>query len=329
MGMHLECLARDGETVLRRALECALGPALAETEFERERRIALDEIVAERDDLATLAFHAAAAKLYGSHPYGRRRRGTVETLRGLDSGDLRRLWRDGYPIGRATIGLCGDFDPHTTVELLDSIIGRRPPVGPLARLPGRAPKRPVDDKPIRIHRAREQAHVVLAWPGLVIGDPRTATLEVLATILGGQAGRLFAALREDEGLVYHVSASTSEGIDAGHVSFYAAASQDKLTRACEALERERSRICREPPTPVELERARAWILGQSEASLQRRSRVASLLAFNEMFGLGHEEHLKHAEKIRAVDAAGVQQLARTLLRSDRQVTAIVAGRSRG
>ena len=98
------------------ALGCALGPALAETEFERERRIALDELVAERDDLATLAFHAAAAKLYGNHPYGRRRRGTADSLRGLDSGDLRRLWQGGYPIGRASIGLCGDFDPHATVE---------------------------------------------------------------------------------------------------------------------------------------------------------------------------------------------------------------------
>jgi predicted Zn-dependent peptidase len=110
------------------------------------------------------------------------------------------------------------------------------------------------------------------------------------------------------------------------VSFYAAASQDKLGRARAALDRERVRICAEPPTTTELERAQAWILGQSEASLQRRSRVASLLAFNEMFGLGHDEHLRHAAKIRAVDAAAVQELARTLLRSDRQVTAIVAAR---
>jgi zinc protease len=327
MGMHLECLARDGETVLRRALECAMGPALADVEVDRERRIALDELVAERDDLATLAYHAASAKLYGSHPYGRRRRGTAESLKNLTSGDLRRMWREGYPIGRACVGLCGDFDPHAMVELLDAVIGRLDPPPALERLPGRAPKRP-DCTPVRIHRAREQAHIVLAWPGIVIGDPRSPTLEVLTTILGGQAGRLFAALREEEGLVYQVSASSSEGIDAGHVSFYAAASQDKLARARSALERERKRICDEPPTPDELERARAWILGQSDAALQRRSRVSSLLAFNEMYGLGYEEHLRHAAKIRAVDARAVQALACELFRADRQVTAIVAGKSR-
>lgn len=328
MGMHLESLARDGETVLRRALECAMAPAFADTEFERERRIALDELVAEKDDLATLAYHAAAAKLYGEHPYGRRRRGTAESLAALGSDDLRRLWRDRYPLGRACIGLCGDFDPRAMLELVDAVIGRQPEPGPLDRLPGRAPRRPSDLAPVRIHRAREQAHVVLAWPGLVIGDPRSPVMEVLTTILGGQAGRLFTALREDEGLVYHVSASSSEGIDAGHVSFYAAASQDKLARARAALERERKRICDELPTSEELERAQASIIGQSDAALQRRSRVASLLAYNEMYGLGHDDHLRHPAKIRAVDAKAVQALARAIFRPDRQVTAIVAGRKR-
>lgn len=328
MGMHLEALARDGETVLRRALECALAPAFADLEFERERAIALDELVAEKDDLATLAYHAAAARLYGDHPYGRRRRGSAESLGALASDDLRRLWRDRYPMGRACVGLCGDFDPQAMLELVDAAIGRLPRPGPLDRLPGRAPRRPADLAPVRIHRAREQAHVVLAWPGLVIGDPRAATMEVLTTILGGQAGRLFTALREDEGLVYHVSASSSEGIDAGHVSFYAAASQDKLVRARAALERERKRICDELPTVEEIERAQAWILGQSDAALQRRSRVASLLAFNEMYGLGHDDHLRHPARIRAVDAKAIQSLARAIFRPDRQVTAIVAGKKR-
>ncbi len=325
---RLEALARDGETVLRRALECAMAPAFADTEFERERRIALDELVAEKDDLATLAYHAAAARLYGDHPYGRRRRGTAESLGALTSDELRRLWHARYPIGRACVALCGDFDPRAMLELLDAVIGRMPKPGPLDRLPGRAPKRPTDITPIRIHRAREQAHVVLAWPGLVIGDPRNTTMEVLTTILGGQAGRLFTALREDEGLVYHVSASSSEGIDAGGVSFYAAASQDKLARARAALERERTRICDEPPTTEEVERAQAWILGQSDAALQRRSRVASLLAFNEIYGLGHDEHLRHPARVRAVDAKAVQALAREIFRPDRQVTAIVAGKKR-
>jgi zinc protease len=303
-----------------------MAPALAQTEFEREQRIALDGLVAERDDLATLVYHAAAGTLYGAHPYGRRRRGTAQSLRALDSDDLRRLWREGYPIERACIGLCGDFDPEATIELLDAVIGRGPSAsGPRAPWPVRGKWRPRAGQ-VRMHRAREQAHIVLAWPGLVIGDPRGPTLEVLTTILGGQAGRLFAALREEEGLVYHVSASSTEGIDAGHVSFYAAAAQDKLARARLALERERARICAEPPTIDELERAKAWIVGQSDAALQRRSRIASLLAFNEVYGLGYAEHLRHSAKIEAVDARGVQTLARALLRPDRQVTAIVAAR---
>lgn len=143
-------------------------------------------------------------------------------------------------------------------------------------------------------------------------------------ILGGQVGRLFTALREEQGLVYHVSASSTEGLDAGHVAFYAATSPDKLVRAREALERERARICREPIAALELERAQAYLVGQAEAALQRRGRIASSMAFNEIYGLGYAAHLAYARRIEAVRATDVTALARALLQPSRQITAIVA-----
>ncbi|MBC8068504.1 MAG: insulinase family protein, partial [Deltaproteobacteria bacterium] len=178
---------------------------------------------------------------------------------------------------------------------------------------------------LRVRRRREQAHLVMAWPGLTLADPRLPAMEVLSTILGGQAGRLFVALREDEGLVYHTSASSSEGIDAGHVAFYAATSPDKLVRARAALERERERICAAPVGAIELERAQAWLIGQTEAALQRRGRVASLLAFDEVYGLGYAAHLRYAERVARVRAADVLALARELLRPARQITVTVSG----
>jgi zinc protease len=167
--------------------------------------------------------------------------------------------------------------------------------------------------------------VVMAWPGLTLADPRVPTMEVLTSVLGGQAGRLFVALREDEGLVYHTAASSSEGLDAGHVAFYAASSPDKLVRAEAALERERARIFDEPATAVELDRAKAWLVGQAEAALQRRGRVASLLAFDEVYGLGYAAHRRYAQRIDRVKAADVLALARALLHPTRRITTIVSG----
>jgi zinc protease len=132
-------------------------------------------------------------------------------------------------------------------------------------------------------------------------------------------------MREEEGLVYHVSAASTEGIDCGHVAFYAATSQDKLARAREVLERERIKLCREPIPRDEVERAQAWLVGQGDAALQRRGRVASLLAFNEVYGLGHAAHFAYARRIEAVRPRDVTALANAILRPDRLVTSIVAG----
>lgn len=323
--LHFECLARDGEVVLDRLLECAMRPRFAADELVNERRIALDDLKAERDDLAGLAFQAASAALYGTHPYGRRRRGTADTIARIDAALLHRLWRERYPIGRACLGLCGAFDPEAIAALLDdrlSAEGPPPPSFVLEGAPPRAIRRPVR---VRVRRRKEQAHVVMAWPGLTLGDPRVPAMEVLSSVLGGQAGRLFVALREDEGLVYHTSASSTEGLDAGHVAFYAASSPDKLVRAQAALERERAKICEHVADRVELERAKAWLVGQADAALQRRGRVASLLAFDEIYGLGYAAHRRYAQRIERVTAAQVHALAQALLVPSRQITVVVSG----
>ncbi len=323
--LHFECLAKDGEVVLDRMLECAMRPRFAADELVNERRIALDDLRAERDDLAGLAFQAASAAIYGKHPYGRRRRGTAETLPRIDAAVLHGLWRERYPIGRACLGLCGDFDPAAITELLAARLAEQTTPPPAFELDGPRPPALRRPQTLRVRRRREQAHVVMAWPGLTLGDPLVPTMEVLTSILGGQAGRLFVALREEEGLVYHTSASSSEGLDAGHVAFYAASSPDKLVRAKAALERERDRICAERATAEELERAQAWLIGQADAALQRRGRVASLLAFDETYGLGYAAHLRYAERIARVSAADVHALARRVLQATRQVTVVVSG----
>lgn len=323
VGLHFECLAPDRALLLRRLIECARVPRFADDELTNERRLAIEELAADRDDLAGLAFQAAAERLYGAHAYGRRRRGTPQTLAAVDRAALRKLWRTHYPVGRACLALCGDFDPAEIVDLLEGLEGDASAPPSRTRWPGPRP-RLAERRSHRVRRSREQAHVVHAWPGLTLSDPRVWAMEVLTTVLGGQAGRLFAALREDEPLVYHVSASSSEGLDAGHVAFYAATSPDKLARTHAALERERRRVCGGDVRVDEVERAQAYLIGQAEAALQRRGRIASMMAFNEIYGLGYAAHHDYAARIEAVRVADLVQLARTLLRDDKQVTITVA-----
>lgn len=324
MGLHFECLAPHVTTVVRRGLECVLGPKFEQGELDEERRVALEELHGEQDDMATQAFRAAYEELYRGHPFRWRRRGTAQSLRRMTTARLHRLWQRDYPPGRMVLGLAGDVDPEGIIGLVEALLEHGEPPPPMPAFPGGPPRYPARPRSRSIHRVREQAQIVLAHPGLTLADPRTPILDVLDTILGGQAGRLFTTLREEQGLVYHVSASSTEGLDAGHVAVYAATSQDKVDQALQAIREQLERIVEEAPERSELERAKAWLVGQYEAAMQRRSRIASQMAFDEVYGVGRDAYRRYPRRIAAVKAPEVLSLAQELLDPRRRVTVIVS-----
>ncbi len=326
VGLQTESLSEHLSTVLARAIECASDPSFSPEELDEARRIALADLEADADDLGHLAYREMLAALYGRHAHGRDLRGTQETLPRLDHPKIARNWARNYPLGRAVLALAGDFDLELVLAELDELLERHADAEvpePMPAWPGGPPKWP--SKPVEriIEREREQGHIVIGFPGLRLGDPAGAALDVLCSVLGGQAGRLFEVLREREGLVYQVGASSSEHLDSGHLVFYAAASQDKLDAARAAIEREIERITAESVDEAELERAKRWLIGQFESGLQRRSRVASRMVFGEVYGLGANYYLRYPERVVAVERADLLGLAKQLFDRRRQVTVTV------
>lgn len=326
VGLQTESLSQHLSTVLARAIECATDPSFAPEELDEARRIALADLDADADDIGHVAYREMLAALYGRHPHGRDLRGTPATLLRLDHAKVARNWARHYPLGRAVLALAGDFDLDVALAELDELLERYADADlpePSPAWPGGPPKWP--GKPLEriLEREREQGHIVIGFPGLRLGDPQCAALDVLTAVLGGQAGRLFEVLREREGLVYQVGANSSEHLDGGHVVFYAAASQDKLIAARAAIERELERILAEPITEAELERAKSWLIGQFESGLQRRSRVASRMVFGEVYGLGADYYLRYPERVSAVQRGELLGLAKRLFDRRRQVTVTV------
>lgn len=322
-GLHFECMAGSVPMVLQRTLECGLAPTFAPRELDEERRVALQELEAELDDPSKLAFGRALERLFDGHPFRLRRQGTEASLAAMSSARLRRAWAHWYPIGGAVLVLAGDVDAGAVMGVLESMLADVPAAPPLPAWPGGPPRYPQRSVELRLPLTREQAHLVVAFPGLTFTDPAGPTLDVLVALLGGQAGRLFLALREAEGLVYHVSANSHEGLDAGEITFYAASGPDRLPRARKVLEAELERVCTERVGDEELERAKAMLVGQHAIGLERHGRVASLLAFNEAYGLGRHQHLRYRARVERVTANALRALARRVLDSRRRVVSIV------
>jgi zinc protease len=224
-----------------------------------------------------------------------------------------------------TLAIVGDVDPARVRAKVHALFAVRrdgerlpPPEVPVE------PPRPAGG-PEQVFKFlnKQQAHIVVGFPGTTIAHPDRFALEVLATILSGQGGRLFVELRDRRALAYRISAFSLEGVDPGYFAVYLATSPQNLDEAVAGIRAELARVVEQPIARAELERAKRYLVGAHEISLQRRAALASSLAFHEAYGLGYGEYRRYAPGILAVTAQDVQRVARAHLDWGRAVVAVV------
>ena len=75
------------------------------------------------------------------------------------------------------------------------------------------------------------------------------------------------------------------------------------------IQEELAKIREKSVTKQELERAKKYLVGTHEISLQRRAALASTLAFHQCYGQGWDEYKRYAPSILAVTAADVLVMA--------------------
>ena len=148
-------------------------------------------------------------------------------------------------------------------------------------------------------------------------------LDVMNAVLSGQGGRLFLELRDRQSLAYTVSTQIYDGMERGYISVYMGTDPEKLDVAIEGIRKELERLINQPITRQELERAKRYLIGTYALDMQRNSTIGAMMAYDEIYGLGYDDHLKYAQGIDKVGIDEVQHLAKKYLRLDRSVTSIV------
>jgi zinc protease len=302
--------------------ECLLEPAFPEEELEHERHLLLQEIAARDDRPATLAFELFARTLFEHHPYRLPQQGERPTVERLTVEQLRRYHAQHLDPSQMVLAVIGDVHVDDVLKRSRALFGAAggeglpPPV--VAREPAPAERR-------RAHRplSKSQTHLVLGFQGLTVDDPDRHALEVLSTVLSGMGGRLFTELRDKRSMAYSVTSMAVEGVDPGYFAVYIGTSADKREAAEAGIEVELRKILEAPVAPVELDRARAHLIGTHEIGLQRNASRAALLALDTTYGLGLDNFENYDAHIAAVTAEDVQRVAARVLRLDHSALAVV------
>ena len=329
-GVAGEWLASAWQPGLALLADCILEPALPSAELTRERRLLIDDQVAQRASPSQAAFRLFSEALYGGHPYARDVLGTADSVAGLTRAELARFYRARYPVAGLTLAIVGDIELDDVVAAVTRRFGGVARGEPAASDPAPDPavtalpgERSASEREVYRYLDRAQAHLVVGFPGATVDAPDRFALEVLVAILGGQGGRLFAELRDKQALTYRVSAHSVEGVDPGFVAIYLACAPDKLTAAVAGVRDELARLRADGVTPAELARAQSSLIGSHQIAMQRRSAIANAMAYHEAYGLGWQAWAGYDAQIRAVTPAAITAAAAAYLRDDRAITATV------
>jgi zinc protease len=113
-----------------------------------------------------------------------------------------------------------------------------------------------------------------------------------------------------------------EGIDCGYFGAYIGCSPEKVTKALSMLREEFRKVSETPISQAELERAKKFLIGRHHIDLQRNSAICSSVLFDEIYGIPHDETFHFAEKVGAITASDVLQIAQSLF-SQKEIVSLI------
>lgn len=304
---------------------CLLESTFLPEELEKERRTQIEDIASRLDNSSAMAFDMFAAALYEQHPYAMPSIGTNESVSKMTREDVLAAYRTQLRPDQLTIAIVGAVDVARTIDRVEKRIGSakaHADAGKFVRPP--RVSGPTSSKSLRQTKEKEQAHLVLGFMGAAMDDERRFTLDVLSSVLGGQAGRLFLELRDKQSLAYSVSAFSLEGLDPGYFAVYIGTAPEKLEVAERGIREELKKVLDTEISHAEIQRAQRYLIGSHEIALQRAGARCSTMALNEAYGIGYDEYTKYADRIQAVTAKKVRDVAKEIIRLDVAIRAIIA-----
>ena len=303
---------------------------LDEDEFLKEVEVVKEERRLRTDDKPTgLLYERFNAMAYTNSPYRQPIIGWMEDLDSMTIDDLRSWYRTWYAPNNATLVVVGDVDANEVFKLAKEYFSALA----IVDLPERKPRHEAEQFGVQRMTMRLPAEI----PTLIMGykvpvllnaesPSETYALEVLAGLLdGGDSARLTKNLVRGEQLA--TSAGAGYSLYARHEDLFtfSVIPADGVTveQLEEAIKNEIEAIKNTPPEQKEMDRVIAQVLAASvyeqDSSFYRAMQIGIL----ETVGLGWQTKDKYIEKVKAVTAEQVQQVAKKYLVDKRLSVAVL------
>lgn len=264
--------------------------------------------------------------LYGSHPYGLRGSGEIESVAAMQRKDLVDFYQSRYVASGAVVAIMGDVS-RTEAAAIAEALTKDLPAG--KNQSGIATAPPAVTAPLaetrRIAHPATQSHILLAYPGLRRDDPDYIPLFVGNYVLGGGGfvSRLLDEIRQKRGLAYSAHSYFSPLRQAGP---FVVGLQTKKEQADEALGLTRKVLAdfvADGPTQKELLAAKQNIIGGFPLRIDSNAKIMGYLSLIGFYNLPLTYLDDFVQAVDKVTVAQIKDAFQRRIKPEGMVTVVV------
>jgi len=303
---------------------------LSPKEFAKEIKVVMEERrMRTEDNPQALVYENMMATTYKVHPYHHPIIGWMSDLETMTADDARDWYRRWYAPNNAALVVVGDVKPEEVLKLAERYFGKIRP----AALPPRKPQTEPDQRGIKRVAVKAPAklpYLAMGYHTPTLRDPGKDgdpyALEVLAGVLDGHASaRLNQALVREQ----QIAVSAGAGYDLisrGPSMFMLEGSPAEGKSVAEletALREQIEKIKRDGVTEEELQRVKAQVIAAQVYQRDSMFYQAMLIGEVETAGLPLNTLETRLEKLKAVTARQVQEVAQKYLVDDHLTVAVL------
>lgn len=270
---------KDSFELLTEMIQNSIFP---EDEFEKEKGVAIQEILEAEDTPDDNAFETFYQGVYPRNGLGYPVGGQVEPVSAMVRDEVFQFYKSHYSPDNLVLAAAGKVEHHALVELANEAFKFFPP---------RPPRDYQLAQPhfLTLHSQKNnaslnQVYLILGFEAFAITSPLRYPCMIFNDILGaGMSSRLFQKIREEKGLAYTVSSFTDVYLDCGIQLIYSVVEPDKVSECLDAIKKELLLLKNNGISDAELTRARDSIKSSIILSLESNTAKMRFNVNNELF----------------------------------------------
>lgn len=244
-------------------------------EIERERKVVVEEMNLYRDDPARHVYDMVGPLLWPNNPLKSNIIGDDESVGKMNRERILAYFNRLYRTNNIVISVAGNVrSVDTEKKVIELFSNYKSSVGDKYQLVDDC----LSDKISSFsNQSTNQTHLVVAGRAPSVFQDDEPAFKVLNTLLGtGMSSRLYVGVREEKGLAYDISMTTSTFYDTGSFEIYAGVKNIAVEQALRAIVDEIDIVVKSGTNKEELAKVKEQLRGRMIMSLENNSAVADM-----------------------------------------------------